>query len=368
MSQTKVQLVNDVNGNSGFGLSSATGVVHLHESSSGSIEGLKITNSTTGSGLTDGLSIGLQSDEDVFIHNYENTSMLFGTNDTTRFTISNQGNCGIGTTSPLNITNSLGLTIKGSSASSFSGFVNFRDGSDNEDGRVHCDNGSMFIEADPDNATSNSRISFKVDTTEIVRIQNSGDVGVNFYSTGTKFSVASDGQDTVFFRKNSSANQRTLTLQNFRATPSTTGEQIGFFDEDGNKRGSIQNNTSTTSYSTSSDYRLKENQVLISDGITRIKTLKPYRFNWKNRKGIIVDGFFAHEVTDAVPEAIYGEKDKIVSQADIDSGDFPDNNVGDPIYQEMDHSKLVPLLTAALQEEIAKREALETRVATLEAA
>ena len=297
-------------------------------------------------------------------HNGDNMAIF--TDGSERVRIDSNGNIGVGATSPLNITNSKGITIQGA-ASSYAGFVNFRDSSNNEDGRIHVDNGSMIIEADPDNSTSNSRVSVKIDTTEVMRLQNTGDVGVNFYATGSKFSVASSAQDCVFFRKNTSGNQRTLALQNFRATGSTSGEQIAFFDEDGNKRGSVTNNNSTTSYNTSSDYRLKENEVLISDGITRIKTLKPYRFNWKNRPSEIVDGFFAHEVSDAVPEAVYGEKDKIVNQADIDNEDFPDNNVGDPIYQEMDHSKLVPLLTAALQEEISKREALEARVAALEA-
>ena len=77
----------DSSGKVGIGTTSPTSPLHLHESSSGSIEGLKITNSGTGSGLTDGLSIGLQSDEDVFIHNYENTAIHFGTNDTTRVSI-----------------------------------------------------------------------------------------------------------------------------------------------------------------------------------------------------------------------------------------------------------------------------------------
>ena len=118
--------------------------------------------------------------------------------------------------------------------------------------------------------------------------------------------------------------------------------------------GSIAVNNSNTSYNTSSDYRLKENIVGISDGITRLKTLKPSRFNFKVDKDTTVDGFLAHEVTPAVPEAITGTKDEV-----------DENN--EPIYQGIDHSKLVPLLTAALQEEIAKREALETRVAALEA-
>ena len=90
----------------------------------------------------------------------------------------------------------------------------------------------------------------------------------------------------------------------------------------------------------------------------------------ENRPLETVDGFFAHEVTNAVPEAIYGDKDKVVTQEDLDKGDFSssDYNVGDPVYQEIDHSKLVPLLTAALQEAIAKIETLQTKVAALEAA
>jgi len=109
---------------------------------------------------------------------------------------------------------------------------------------------------------------------------------------------------------------------------------------------------SSVAYNTSSDYRLKENVVAISDGITRLKTLKPSRFNFKSDSSITFDGFLAHEVT-AVPEAITGTKDEVDS----------DNN---PVYQGIDQSKLVPLLTAALQEAVAKIETLETKVAALE--
>ena len=123
----------------------------------------------------------------------------------------------------------------------------------------------------------------------------------------------------------------------------------------------------TIAYNTTSDYRLKENEVLISDGITRLKQLKPYRFNWKTDTSKKVDGFYAHEVSGIVPEAISGEKDAVVTQAMIDAGEI-DEAIGTPVYQGIDQAKLVPLLTAALQEEITKREALETRIAALEAA
>jgi len=119
-----------------------------------------------------------------------------------------------------------------------------------------------------------------------------------------------------------------------------------------NIAGVISGNSSSVSYGTSSDYRLKENVVAISDGITRLKTLKPSRFNFKVDKDKTVDGFLAHEVT-AVPEAITGTKDQVATDDDVGY------TKGDPIYQSIDQSKLVPLLVAAVQELIGKVEALE---------
>ena len=120
--------------------------------------------------------------------------------------------------------------------------------------------------------------------------------------------------------------------------------------------GSVTTASSSTAYNTSSDYRLKENVSAISDGITRLKTLKPSRFNFKADTDKTLDGFLAHEVT-AVPEAITGEKDAVAVQADVDKG--ISDKVGDPIYQQIDQSKLVPLIVAAVQELITKVETLE---------
>jgi len=110
--------------------------------------------------------------------------------------------------------------------------------------------------------------------------------------------------------------------------------------------GAIYGSSSSTTYNTSSDYRLKENEVAISDGLERLNQLKPYRFNFKEDKDTTVDGFFAHEVSSIVPEAITGEKD------DVDED-------GKIINQMIDHSKLIPLLVSAVQELSAKVKALE---------
>ena len=120
----------------------------------------------------------------------------------------------------------------------------------------------------------------------------------------------------------------------------------------------------TVTYSTSSDYRLKENATTINNALSTVKALKPYQFTWKhdNKLG---QGFFAHEAQAVLPDIgiVSGTKDGVHTKDPVKD---EHHKKGDPIYQSVDYAKLVPLLTAALQEETAKREALEARVAALE--
>jgi hypothetical protein len=117
--------------------------------------------------------------------------------------------------------------------------------------------------------------------------------------------------------------------------------------------GSIATNGSSTSYATSSDYRLKEDWQPVTGASERVLALNPVNFAWK-ADGSRVDGFLAHEAQAVVPEAVHGEKDAV-------------DEDGNPVYQGIDQSKLVPLLTAALQEALNKIDDLEARVAALEA-
>ena len=121
----------------------------------------------------------------------------------------------------------------------------------------------------------------------------------------------------------------------------------------GGERGYIGVTLGGTSYNSSSDYRMKQDVVDITGAIDRVKSFKPKRFKWKEDPTHTVDGFLAHEAATVVPESVTGEKDAV------------DEN-GDPKYQVIDQSKLVPVLTAALKEAIAKIETLETKVAALE--
>ncbi len=133
----------------------------------------------------------------------------------------------------------------------------------------------------------------------------------------------------------------------------TTGSVVGIRYATQNVGAISVTNTSTV-FSTSSDYRLKENVVALTNGKTRLSQLKANRFNFVADPATTVDGFMAHEVAEVVPEAITGTKDEV-------------DSAGKPVYQGIDQAKLVPLLTAALQEAFAEIAALTTRIETLEA-
>ena len=118
-----------------------------------------------------------------------------------------------------------------------------------------------------------------------------------------------------------------------------------FTDANSTYRGQITSNQYGTQYTTSSDYRLKDGVQDISNATSRLKTLKPVNFKWAGTE-LRQDGFLAHEVSEIVPNAVSGEKDAV------------DGN-GNPEYQGIDESKLVPLLVKTIQE-------LEARITALE--
>lgn len=201
-------------------------------------------------------------------------------------------------------------------------------------------------------------MSFQVNDSTRMLIDSSGHMLV-----GTNAEVYGNEATTHIKQSNtSSGNNACLALQNMNASGSTGVRTVVFLNSSGSINGTISNTSSATAYNIGSDYRLKENITEITDGITRVKQLNPSRFNFVIDPNNTVDGFIAHEVSDIVPEAITGEKDAV-------------DDDGNPEYQGIDQSKLVPLLTAALQESIALIEsqqsqidALTARIEALEAA
>ena len=123
----------------------------------------------------------------------------------------------------------------------------------------------------------------------------------------------------------------------------------------GDTRGLIEFDGSNMTYGGTSDYRLKENVATYTKGIETLKKLNPIAFTWKESKASDV-GFLAHEVAEVHPNAVSGDKDGMETVAGEEK----------IRPQMLDPSKLVGILTGALQEAIAKIETLEAKVATLE--
>lgn len=184
-----------------------------------------------------------------------------------------------------------------------------------------------------------------IDSNGYILIDNATNKNVStstgfFFGAGyATFNLTSSNDYKVRFNDNESAG--------------STGDTIGFY-KNSTLVGSISTYTSTTGYNTTSDYRIKENITDITDGIERVKLLKPSQFNFIVEPNITVDGFIAHEVSDIVPLAVTGEKDAV-------------NEDGSIKPQGIDQSKLVPLLTAALQENIALIESQQAQIDALTA-
>ena len=118
--------------------------------------------------------------------------------------------------------------------------------------------------------------------------------------------------------------------------------------------GTIQTSGSSTAYNTSSDHRLKQGVEDMTGAIDRVKSLAPKRFQFIADADTTVDGFLAHEAQTVVPEAVSGTHNEV-------------DEDGNAVMQGIDQAKLVPLLTGALQEAIAKIETLETEMTALKA-
>ena len=225
------------------------------------------------------------------------------------------------------------------------GFISFNDSShiyNNAVIRAQRDGGTWTATTSkPTRLVFSTTADGAASPTERMRIRNNGEI-----LFGGITSVATFNQGVGF-------GDLSTTTSFMRIGHNNTGASytyIGFGFNAGDIGSITQNSAGTAvAYNTTSDYRLKENVTPVPNGITRLLQLKPSRFNFKADPDHTVDGFIAHEAQAVVPECVTGEKDAV----DVD---------GNPVMQGIDQSKLVPLLTAALQEAIAKIEALETRL------
>lgn len=313
----------------GIGTSSPDSKLHLSDTGESRI---------TFEGAAWGSYIGVTSYDNVVISADENqgsgsSSIRFRVDGSERMRIDSSGNVGIGTDSP-----DATLDVVGPNDNTPQFRVGNTAGGTDFSIKV-VENGATYLDSGED--TTARPLLFTLGGTEAMRIDSSGNllVGKAAYLNATAGHVFStEAADGAVHR---------IT----RANNTNTQSNVRFYTNGGSIVGSITTTTSATSYNTSSDYRLKEDWQPMLSSWDRVKDLKPVNFAWKV-DGSRVDGFLAHELAEVVPEAVTGEKDAV-------------DDEGNPVYQGIDQSKLVPLLTAALQEALARIETLEADVAAL---
>ena len=269
--------------------------------------------------------------------------------DATAMTITSDEDIGIGETSPLGklhvktgdsgasastIADELVIESSGSgglnilTGSGGNAQIDFGDSADNNIGRIQYNH-------------SDNSLRTTVNAAERMRITSDGSVGIGTTSPSSSYRLSSVGTVVGALIETTGTNSGFEACIIKRPNSGTLVQFLG-----SGQVGSITTNGSSTTYSTSSDYRLKENVVEIENATARLKQLQPKRFNFISDADTTVDGFIAHEVSDIVPEAISGEKDAV-------------NEDGSILPQGIDQSKLVPLLVKTIQE-------LEARITTLE--
>jgi hypothetical protein len=188
-------------------------------------------------------------------------------------------------------------------------------------------------------------------TTERMRIDSTG----RFWSgDASPWTVGSGGANCWALYNGgdfpiSAASQSTITAIFNRCNSTGT---IVEFKYNAGVNGSVSTNGTNVAYNTSSDYRLKENILPMTNALSKVAQLKPVTYKWKIN-GSDGEGFIAHELAEVCPQAVHGTKDAV----DVD---------GKPIYQGIDVSFLVATLTAAIQEQQATINALTARIETLE--
>jgi len=345
-------------GNIGINDSSPDGSLHITRSNS-SLQ--LVLERTTGN--TAKFSVGLNNGL-VF------TDLVAGAE---RMRIDSSGNVGIGCVpnsiksgfDTLQIGGNLTLNVDstGAGAGVYMGNNVYRDSTNSRWEYINTDEASQYYQANGTHVwryaasgSANAAISWS----EAMRI-SSGNLLLGTTST----LISAGGPLQV---KSRTGSEHVATFQN---GVSNGGFGIRFLNVAGSSVGSIAWTGSVTNYNTSSDYRLKENVDYTWDATTRLKQLKPARFNFIADADTTVDGFLAHEAQAIVPECVVGTKDAMRDEEyEVTSAVIDENGTETtpavmgtrsvPDHQGIDQSKLVPLLVKTIQE-------LEARITALEA-
>jgi hypothetical protein len=297
-------------GNVGIGITNPTlnpafdTVLHIH-STSGSL--IKLTDDTSGSGVLDGFEM-IQVGTTSYLTNRENGAINFATNGTQA------------------------LSIASNQAATFASSVTANT-------KVRIEAVAPYLELYDTGEAEAATITYEpiptwVRFSEDIKVEGTGYFDANvratdgIFSGDTFFGTTGTPNGTSVYGSvfQSSSDGRALLLQASSTTLSTNLQ--GFFNPNG-LVGTISTSGSTTSYNTSSDYRLKED-LKDFNGLEMISNIPVYDYKWKVDESRSY-GVMAHELQEVLPNAVSGEKDAEEMQG-------------------VDYSKIVPLLIKSIQE------------------
>ena len=293
-----------------------------------------------------------------------NTGIFFPAADTIAFAeggtesmrVDANGNVLVGTTSALYNSSGRGLIeLNGSTNSLFALKRN-----NANDFYIHNNSGSVDLYNN-----ANTPMVFATNGSERMRIDSSGNLLVGTTSADARFTIERTGVGGNVI----TAKQNLAGGWCYKSNAYLNGSlyyHIEFLDQ-GVSHGAITSNGSTTSYATTSDYRLKENIAPMTGALATVAQLKPCTYIWK-ATGTNSQGFIAHELAEVVPDCVVGKKDAVETVDELDADGKKIGTKEVPKYQGIDTSFLVATLTAAIQELKATVDAQAARIAALEAA
>ena len=317
--------------------------------------GARITNNSDGS---QGLQVRT-SDNDTgqFILDLQSSTSSSGTNYGSHFVVDKSGKCGIGTTAPLRQ-----LHIENTSANSEIAFTAATNGVSSVlfgDGQTGTDVYRGYVQYNH----TDDKMLFGVGSAYTMSLNTAANTfGLDFVTYQSPYGMRVRANGSYSHQEGIVLSTHGNALR-WKANMDGSSSQVGA--------------ANATAFNATSDYRLKENIEDLADGITKVKQLQPREFNWiSDETKTLEDGFIAHEVATVVPSVVRGSKDEVVVWQEgeelPDGVSLGDNKLDDdgntiPEYQGIEYGKLVPVLTKALQEAIAKIETLETENTAIKA-
>jgi len=225
-------------------------------------------------------------------------------------------------------------------------------GTNNPTEKLTINDGDILVGSGRGVRANGGQEMIRFDSSDGVKINSGNAERLRVKTTGQIETTYGDSSYNLYI--NGLASSATKGILMAVGGSSGTVDQMLFRDGNSHNCGTITSDASanTTAYGTSSDYRLKENQIIIPNALERLNKIKPYRFNFISAPDQTMDGFFAHELAEHIPEAVVGEKDA------MEDGEIKPQNI--------DYGKITPLLVKALQEADDKIEALTARIEALE--